>query len=63
MIKVYRVKQKGSKLDNGIRIETKDNLKDFLFAILEDNDNNQRMNGLSDDNIIELYSCSAEALI
>jgi hypothetical protein len=57
------LKQKGSKLENGIRVETKDNLKEFLFAILEDNDNNQRMNGLSDENLIELYSCSSEALI
>lgn len=55
MLTWFRLKTRGTKLSNGIRVETKDNLKDFFYAILEDNDNNQRLNGFSDDNLIELY--------
>jgi hypothetical protein len=42
-------------------VETKDNLKDFLFAILQDNDAQQRTNGLPESNLIELYQQSMEA--
>ena len=42
-------------------METKDNLKDFLFAILQDNDAQQRTSGLSESNLIELYQQSMEA--
>lgn len=33
------LKTRGTKLSNGIRVETRDNLKDFFHAVLEDNDN------------------------
>ncbi len=49
------MKQRGTKLDNGIRVETKDNLRDYFFAVLEDNDANQRLNGFTDQNLVELY--------
>ena len=52
---------RGTKLANGVIVETKDNLKDFLFAILQDNDAQQRTNGLPESNLVELYQQSMEA--
>lgn len=55
------IQTRGTKLANGVIVETKDNLKDFLFAILQDNDAQQRTNGLPESNLIELYQQSMEA--
>lgn len=43
-------------MDNGVLVETRENLKDFVFAILQDNDKQQRTTGFSSDNLIELYA-------
>lgn len=56
------IKQRGTKLDNGLMVETKDNLRDFFYAVLQDNDGQQRMKGFSSDNLIEIYSMSIEAI-
>lgn len=36
----FRVKTRGTKLSNGVRVETRDNFHDYFYAILEDNDSN-----------------------
>ena len=41
-------------------VATKENMRDFFYAILEDNAQNQRMNGLTDADIVEIYETSAE---
>jgi hypothetical protein len=33
-----RIKTRGTKLFNGIATESKDNMKQYFFAVLEDND-------------------------
>jgi hypothetical protein len=40
-----RSKTRGTKLSNGVRVETRDNLRDYFYAVLEDNDSNQRLVG------------------
>lgn len=57
-----RIKTRGTKLTNGVRVETRDNLKDYFYAVLEDNDANQRLIGFQDENLMELYQQSIEAI-
>lgn len=49
------IKTRGTKLTNGVRVETGDNLRDYFYAVLEDNDKNQRLVGFTDENLKELY--------
>ena len=37
-------------------------MKEFMLAILEDNPSNERTNGLSDSDIMEVYGSSVEIL-
>lgn len=48
-------------LPNGISVNSKTNLKEFLFAIYEENDQQQRMQGPSTADLISLYETSENA--
>jgi hypothetical protein len=37
-------------------------MKQFYFAVLEDNDKEQRLKGFSDTDLIEIYEQSTEAI-
>ena len=37
-------------------------MKEFMLAILEDNPSNERTNGLSDSDILEVYASSVEIM-
>ena len=53
-------KSNGSKTRSGIEKVSKISMKEFMIAILEDNPNNQRTNGFSDLDIVEIYETSKE---
>ena len=50
------------KNESGIAIDSKSSMKEYLQAVLEDNPRNQRIVGLTDTDIIELYQCSVEVI-
>jgi len=47
---------------NGIKTASKDNMADMIFAIFEENKGNVRVRGFKDDDIIETYEQSMEAM-
>jgi len=53
---------RGKKLFNGIATESRANMRDFFFAVLQDNDKEQRFKGFSDQDLIEVYEQSTEAI-
>lgn len=57
-----RVNKKTNFTESGIANASKDNMRDFLMAVLVDNDKQQRMNGLQDQDIAEIYEQSIEIM-
>ena len=47
---------------NGIMIDSKSNMKEFMLAILQDNSHQERMIGFTDADIIEIYEQSVEIM-
>ena len=60
-LKVWRDKVQ-TETNNGILIDSKTNMKEFILAILKDNENNERMNGFTDSDIIDIYETSIEIM-
>ena len=60
-LKVWRDKV-ATETNNGILLDSKSNMKEFIIAILKDNENNERMNGFTDEDIIEIYENSIEIM-
>lgn len=52
---VTYVNNKGKKLFNGIATESRENMRQYFFAVLEDNDKEQRIKGFADSDLIEVY--------
>jgi hypothetical protein len=48
-------------LANGISVNTKLNMKDYLAAVFEDNDQQQRTKGFQENDLIALYETSENA--
>jgi hypothetical protein len=59
---MFSVSMKGKKLFNGIATESRENMKQYFFAVLQDNDKEQRLKGFTDQDLIEVYEQSTEAI-
>lgn len=58
----YRVQKKRNFTEGGIVNASKENMREFMTAVLVDNDKNQRMMGLQDQDIAEIYETSCEII-
>ena len=47
---------------NGILIVSKDNMREYLIAVLSSNKGSLRVKGLSDSDLIEIYDVSVEVM-
>ena len=47
---------------NGIFIDSKANMKEYMIAVLTTNENDVRMKGFSDNDLIEIYDMSVEIM-
>jgi len=56
------VNTRGKKLFNGIATESRENMRQYFFAVLEDNDKEQRIKGFAESDLIEIYEQSTEAI-
>ena len=57
------IKEKSTiKTGNGILKDSKVNMRDYIIAVLTQNENDARMNGLSDNDLIETYGTSLEIM-
>jgi len=48
--------------ESGISLDSKTSMKEFLFATLEDNPRNERMVGLTEGDLVEVYEQSVEVI-
>ena len=51
-----------NKTVSGIELDSKTNMKEFMIAVLEDNNKSQRTVGFSDADIIEVFEQSVEIM-
>ncbi len=58
----FRVNKKKNYTESGIANASKENMREFLMAVLVDNDKQQRMMGLQDQDIAEIYEQSVEIM-
>jgi len=40
---------------NGVSLDTRENMRTFIYAILEDNDHQERENGFTNEDLTEIY--------
>lgn len=52
---VCRAKKSSTETGNGIMIDSKENMKEFMLAILKDNEHQERIMGFTDQDIIDIY--------
>lgn len=55
VINVFRVNKKKNFTESGIANASKLNMKDYILAVLTDNDKDQRQQGFQDQDIAEIY--------
>ena len=55
VIYVFRVNKKKNFTESGIANASKLNMKDYILAVLTDNDKDQRQQGFQDQDIAEIY--------
>ena len=48
--------------ESGISVDSKQSMREFLLAVLVDNPNGERENGLIDTDIMELYEQAIEVI-
>ena len=48
--------------ESGISVDSKQSMREFLLAVLVDNPNGERENGLTDTDIMELYEQAIEVI-
>jgi hypothetical protein len=56
------VNKKANFTEGGVANASKVNMREFLTAVLVDNDKNQRMLGLQDQDVAEIYEQSVEIM-
>ena len=61
-LKVWRDKT-ATETNNGIMIDSKANMKEFMLAILKDNEHQERVMGFTDMDIIEIFEQSIEIMM
>lgn len=55
-------KKSSTETGNGILIDSKANMKEYIIAVLTENANDVRMRGFSDNDLIETYEMSVEVM-
>jgi preprotein translocase subunit Sec63 len=48
---------------NGVLLESKKNLEQFIVAVIMDNDSNQATNGFNFDDLVEMYEQALEIMV